>query len=172
MSTHVPDKNASAALQKTIVQQFPNVSILDIRQLLEWVEGILNKITWLINFMALFCILTAFVVLLGAIKTSKYQRLKESVLLRTVGATRNQIYKLLFWEFLFLGLLGSISGIVLALATGELLAIFLFEAPFVPSLIPFAVVVPSITLAVVSIGVTNSLSAVNSPPLWVLRNEA
>lgn len=172
MSTHVPDKNASAALQQTIVQQFPNVSILDIRQLLEWVEGILNKITWLINFMALFCILTAFVVLLGAIKTSKYQRLKESVLLRTVGATRNQIYKLLFWEYLFLGLLGSISGIVLALATGELLALFLFEAPFVPSLIPFAVVVPSITLAVVSIGVTNSLSAVNSPPLWVLRNEA
>ena len=86
MTTHVPNKEGSAELQRALVQEFPNVTILDLRQVFTIVEDILDKISWIINFMAFFSILTGFIVLIGSVRNSKYQRIKESVLLRTLGA--------------------------------------------------------------------------------------
>ena len=58
--------------------------------------------------MAFFSILTGIIVLLGAVRTSKYQRIKESVLLRTIGAKSNQILKIAALEYIYLGGLGNL----------------------------------------------------------------
>lgn len=171
ITAQTPDAVASANLQQTMVQQFPNITIIDIRQVLTVVEGLLEKISWLINFMAFFSIFTGIIVLLGAVRTSKYQRIRESVLLRTLGAKSNQILKISALEYLYLGLLGSLSGIVLSLVGSELLAWLVFETPFVPSWVPFLVLLPGITLLVLAIGLSNSASVIKSPPLEVLRKE-
>ncbi|MGE5944381.1 MAG: ABC transporter permease, partial [Flavobacteriales bacterium] len=89
ITTNVPNEQASATLQQELVTKFPNVSILDLRQILNMVEKLLNKIGWIINFMAFFSILTGIIVLIGAVRTSKHQRIRESVLLRTLGAKSN-----------------------------------------------------------------------------------
>ena len=170
ITTNAPDEASSAALQRDLVKAFPTVSILDIRQLLGLVEDIINKISWVINFMAFFSILTGIVVLIGAVRTSKYQRMRESVLLRTIGARAKQILKITALEYLYLGLLGSGVGILLSLISSQLLALFAFETSFTPSLEPF-VLLPGITLLVLLIGLSNSRSILNSPPLEVLRKE-
>ncbi|MEN8800330.1 MAG: FtsX-like permease family protein, partial [Flavobacteriaceae bacterium] len=170
ITTYAPDEATSAALQKDLVKAFPTVSILDIRQLLGLVEDIINKISWVINFMAFFSILTGIVVLIGAVRTSKYQRMRESVLLRTIGARANQILKITALEYLYLGLLGSGVGILLSLLSSQLLAWFAFETSFTPSLEPF-ILLPGITLLVLLIGLSNSRSILYSPPLEVLRKE-
>lgn len=172
ITTNVANENASAALQQQLVSLFPNVSIIDLRQVLSVVEDILNKIAWLINFMAFFSILTGIIVLLGAVRTSKFQRIKESVLLRTIGARSKQIFKILALEYFYLGVLGTLSGILLSLLSSLLLAWLLFDATFVPSLFPFLVLFPGITLLVMIIGLTNSISVIKSPPLEVLRKES
>ena len=172
ITTNAPDKATSASLQRELVRKFPNVSILDLRQVLTLVESILDKISWVISFMAFFSILTGIIVLIGSVRNSKYQRIKESVLLRTLGAKSNQILKITALEYLYLGVLGSGIGILLSLVSSQLLAYFVFETPFVPSLIPFLVVLPGITLLVLGIGLSNSRSVLNSPPLQVLRKEA
>ncbi|WP_298523919.1 FtsX-like permease family protein [uncultured Christiangramia sp.] len=171
MTTRVEDDNASAQLQQKLVQQFPNVTIIDLRQVLKVVEEILGKISWLINFMAFFSIFTGIIVLIGAVRTSKYQRIRESVLLRTLGAKNRQILKILGLEYLFLGILGSLSGILLSFISSFLIGYFLFDTTFTPSMIPFFVVFPAITALVVIIGLANSYSVVKSPPLAVLRKE-
>ena len=171
LTTSVPNELASAELQQELVKNYPNVSIIDLRQVLAVVEKLLNKISWLINFMAFFSILTGIIVLLGAVKTSKYQRIRESVLLRTLGARSNQILKITALEYLYLGVLGSLSGILLSLLSSQLLAWLVFDTPFVPSLIPFFVLLPGITLLVLAIGLGNSLGVIKSPPLEVLRKE-
>jgi putative ABC transport system permease protein len=171
LSTKVPDDKTSAKLQRELVRKFPTVSIIDIRQLLRLVEGILDKISWVINFMAFFSILTGIIVLIGSVRNSKYQRIKESVLLRTLGAKSNQILKITALEYLYLGLLGSGMGLVLSLIGSQLLALFVFKAVFVPSWAPFLILVPGITLLVLFIGMANSRSVLNSPPLQVLRKE-
>jgi len=171
LTTSVPNEAASAELQQDLVKNFPNVSIIDLRQVLTVIEKLLDKISWLINFMAFFSIFTGIIVLLGAVKTSKYQRIRESVLLRTLGARSNQILKITALEYLYLGVLGSLSGILLSLLSSQLLAWLVFDTPFVPSLIPFLVLLPGITLLVLAIGLGNSIGVIKSPPLEVLRKE-
>src|SRR5690606_38986289 len=120
--------------------------IIDLRQVYSVVEDILDKITWIINFMAFFSILTGLIVLIGSVRNSKYQRIKESVLLRTLGAKSQQILKITALEYVYLGILGSLVGIILSLISSQLLAVFLFKEPFIPSAIPFLVFLPGITL--------------------------
>ncbi|MEP6263106.1 MAG: FtsX-like permease family protein [Gillisia sp.] len=171
LTTNVENETAAAALQKDLVRDFPNVTIIDLRQVITVIEGLLDKISWLINFMAFFSILTGIIVLLGAVRTSKFQRIKESVLLRTLGAKSRQILKILALEYMYLGVLGALSGILLSLLSSQLLAWLVFETPFFPSLFPFFILFPGISLLVMVIGLSNSISVIKSPPLEVLRKE-
>jgi len=172
LTTHTPNTTVSANLQRELVRKFPNVSILDLRQLLTLIENILTKISWVINFMAFFSILTGIIVLIGSVRTSKYQRIKESVLLRTIGAKGKQILQITALEYLYLGVLGSGIGVLMSLLSSQLLARFVFEVPFIPSAIPFVVLIPAITLLVLTIGLSNSRSVLRSTPLEVLRKDA
>ncbi|MET1259813.1 FtsX-like permease family protein [Flagellimonas sp. DF-77] len=172
LTTKVDDVASSARLQRNLVRRFPTVSIIDLRQVLTVIEDILNKIAWVINFMAFFSILTGIIVLIGSVRNSKYQRIKESVLLRTLGAKSKQILRITALEYLYLGFLGAGIGITLSLLGSFLLARFVFESEFVPSWIPFGVVLPGIMIMVLGIGLLNSGTVLRSTPLEVLRKEA
>jgi len=171
LTTYVPNESASADLQRDLVQKFPNISVLDLRQVYTIIEDILDKISWIINFMAFFSILTGIIVLIGSVRNSKFQRIKESVLLRTLGAKSNQILRITALEYVYLGIIGSLVGIVLSLISSQLLATWLFKEPFVPSTVPFLVFLPGISLLVLLIGLSNVRSVLKSPPLEVLRKE-
>lgn len=171
LTTKAPSNEASAGLQQALVKKFPNVSIVDLKQVLITIEGILSKISWVISFMAFFSIVTGLIVLTGAIRTSKYQRIKESVLLRTLGAKQNKILAISALEYMYLGGLASFSGILLAFISSWLLAWFSFDTVFTPSLLPAILLFGGITLLSVIIGLSNSRSVIKSPPLEVLRKE-
>ncbi|PRP66494.1 ABC transporter permease [Nonlabens agnitus] len=172
LTTYAPTEEQSAGFQRDLVRKFPNISIIDLRQVFNVVEDILDKVSWIINFMAFFSILTGIIVLIGSVRTSKYQRIKESVLLRTLGAKNRQILRITALEYLFLGILGSLVGIVLALVSSLLLALFIFKEPFVPSAVPFIVFLPAISILVLIIGLSNIRSVLSSSPLEVLRKAA
>jgi putative ABC transport system permease protein len=172
LTTNTPDDQSSARLQSDLIKKFPNISILDMRQMLRLIDQVLTKISWVINFMAIFSIITGIIVLIGAIRNSKFQRIRENVLLRTIGATNRQILKIVSLEYLYLGALGSLSGILLSLISSQVLAWSVFDMAFAPSLFPFLVLFPGITLLVLLVGLGNSRSVLNSPPLQVLRKEA
>ena len=169
LTTYAASEEVSAGLQRDLVKKFPNVSVIDLRQVYTVVEDLLNKVSWIINFMAFFSILTGIIVLIGSVRTSKYQRIKESVLLRTLGAKNKQILKISALEYIFLGVLGSLVGILMALIGSFLLALFIFKEPFAPSIIPFVVFIPGISLIVVTIGLSNIQGVLKSSPLEVLR---
>ncbi|WP_299527544.1 FtsX-like permease family protein [uncultured Lutibacter sp.] len=171
LTTYVPNDAISADLQRDLVKNFPNISVLDLRQIYTIIEDILDKISWIINFMAFFSILTGIIVLIGSVRNSKYQRIKESVLLRTLGAKSKQIIQITALEYIYLGMIGSLVGILLSLISSQLLAVFLFKEPFIPSVVPFLVFLPGITLLVLLIGLSNIRSVLKSPPLEVLRRE-
>jgi len=171
LTTNVSNEVISADLQRDLVKKFPNISVLDLRQVYNIIEDILDKISWIINFMAFFSILTGIIVLIGSVRNSKYQRIKESVLLRTLGAKSKQILRITALEYVYLGVLGSLVGILLSLISSQLLATLLFKEPFIPSVIPFLVFLPGITFLVLLIGLSNIRSVLKSPPLEVLRKE-
>ena len=172
LTTQVPNAESSAKLQQALVRAYPNITVLDIRQLLDVATGILDKIGWVIRFMALLSILTGFIILIGAVRNSKFQRIRENVILRTLGAKGNQIRKIAMNEYLLLGALGSSIGVILALIATYILAQSLFETPFTPSWIPFLVLIPLVCLVVVALGIGNSRAVLKSPPLEVLRRDS
>lgn len=171
LTTNTPDDESSARLQSELITKYPNISILDMRQMLRLIDQVLTKISWVINFMAIFSIITGIIVLIGAIRNSKFQRIRENVLLRTLGATNKQILKIVSLEYLYLGVLGSLSGILLSLLGSQILAWSVFDMTFTPSYFPFFVLFPGITLLVLIVGLGNSRSVLKSPPLQVLRKE-
>jgi putative ABC transport system permease protein len=171
LTTRAENEQVSAQLQQQLVAEFPNVTIIDLRQVYTVVEDILDKVSWVINFMAFFSIITGFIVLIGSVRTSKYQRIKESVLLRTLGAKGSELLKISALEYTFLGLIGSTVGVVLAIISSQALALFVFKEPFLPSYIPFLIFIPGITLLVILIGLSNIRSVISSSPLEILRRE-
>ncbi|NVK84975.1 MAG: ABC transporter permease [Cytophagia bacterium] len=169
--TRVKDVEEGALFQREVVKNYPNVSVIDVGLILNTLDNILSKISFVIRFMALFSILTGLLVLVSSVILSKFQRIKESVLLRTMGATRNQIFSINSLEYFFLGSLASLSGIILSLVASWGLAYYTFNSTFVPDLLPIALVYFSITGITILIGLANSRGIVSRPPLEVLRSE-
>ncbi|MFK7934045.1 MAG: ABC transporter permease [Saprospiraceae bacterium] len=169
--TRTDSVEQSARFQQSLVQAYPNVSVIDLTQILKTVDDVLTKVSFVIRFMALFSILTGILVLISSVVLSKYQRIKESVLLRTIGASRSQILWINALEYLLLGLLAALTGISLALIASWALAVFSFQIPFSPNLLPALILTIAITGLTVLIGMFNSREVLNRPPLEVLRSE-
>jgi putative ABC transport system permease protein len=171
LMTKVSSEQASAQFQRAVVKQFPNISIIDLTLILKTVNSILDKVAFVIRFMALFSIMTGLIVFISSVIISKFQRIKESVLLRTLGAKRKQVITIIALEYFFLGSLASLAGIILSLIFTWLLAYFNFDSTFIPKPWPLVWLYLTITTITVLIGIINSKDVVNKPPLEVLRNE-
>ena len=171
LMTNVPNSQTSAKYQGAVVRSFPNVSVIDLELILKVLEELLSKISFVIQFMAFFSMATGWIVLISAVITSKSQRLKESVLLRTLGASRKQILTITALEYFFLGSLATGAGMILALGGSWALASFSFESSFTPPLLPIVILFTSVVSLVVITGVLSSRKVLNEPPLQVLRRD-
>ncbi|MBS1531993.1 MAG: FtsX-like permease family protein [Bacteroidetes bacterium] len=170
-ATHVPSKQVSARFQQHVVRAFPNVSMIDLGFVLSVLEDLMNKVGSIISFMAMFSIVTAVVVLIASVRISKYQRIQESVLLRTMGASRRQIFSITTIEYFFLGGLSALTGILIALGASWLLAKYNFQVPFYANPIPPILLFLAIAALTIIIGLLNSRGTLNKPPLEVLRRD-
>ncbi|GAA4353547.1 ABC transporter permease [Hymenobacter saemangeumensis] len=169
--TRVPNTQQLGQVQRQLVARFPNVSAIDIGLILKTVDDILQKISFVIRFMAFFSIVTGLLVLGSSVIISRYQRIQESVLLRTIGASRRQILLITLTEYAFLGLLSAIVGIGLAVVASWAQAAVVFEADFTPTILPLLGLMALVTLITVLIGLFNSREVLTRPPLEVLRGE-
>ncbi|MFP4227775.1 MAG: ABC transporter permease [Salinivenus sp.] len=165
------DEGAAAAVQRNVVEKYPNVSAIDLSLVLSTFRDLFGRLSYVVRFMALFSILTGLIVLAGAVVVSRYQRAEESVLLKTLGAARGTVLKIMTVEYLFLGAFAAATGIVLSLVAAWSLSFFVFDGPFVLApwtLLGAFVIVTSLT---VGIGLFNSRGLYDRPPLDVLRAE-
>lgn len=166
-----PSKEASLSVQQLIVQAYPNVSAIDVGQIINTVREFLGRITFVIQFIGLFSIITGLIVLAGSATTSRYQRIREAVLLRTLGAKQKQVVRIQIIEYVFLGILASLIGLTLSVGTSVLLGKFYFEIDFTPSFTILATEVVLLVLLVLSIGLLNTRGIHQKPPLEILRAE-
>ena len=167
--SRTPNDDVSGAVQSDLVQQYPNVSAIDLSLVLSTFDRIFQRFSFVIRFMALFSIVTGLIVLVSAIVVSRMQRVQESVLLKTLGASRKTVFRIMTIEYLFLGSFAALTGLVLSVGASWALAAFVFDGPFVPSLLPLAGAFAVVTGLTVGIGLLNSRGIYDRPPLDVLR---
>lgn len=171
LMTRSESKSKSASFQQALVNQFPNVSAIDLRLILQTIDQFMDKVAYVIQFMALFSIVTGLIVLAGAVINSKYIRLRENVLLRTLGALKKQIVGMTLLEYGYLGILAGFTGILLSLLGAWGLTILFFDVTFVPDVPGLVIVWVSVAMLTMLIGWLNTRDIVNKSPLEVLRKE-
>jgi putative ABC transport system permease protein len=171
-STRIQDQEQANRFQQRLVLEFPNVSLIDLRLILSTVNNLFDKLGLIVRFLALFSIITGLVVLAGAVINSKFVRIKENVLLRTLGARTSQITRITLIEYAYLGLFSAITGMVLSLAGGWALTTFFFEIQFAFDWKELGIISAGVIFMTMLIGWFNSREVINTPPLQVLRKES
>lgn len=172
MALRAADAGIAARVQQAVVREHPNVSAIDLALILQTIDGVYSKASFVVEFLALFTVVTGVIVLAGAVLIGRSQRMRESVLLRTLGATKAQVNRIMLAEYLALGTLGAAVGAVLAVGANWGLARFIFQMKWVTPA-PEVLVLGWLAVSAVTVitGLLSSRGICDHPPLEVLRQE-
>ena len=138
---------------------------------LDSLKEIFDKIGFVVRFMASFTILTGLIALVSTVLTSRYQRVRESVLLRSLGASVSQVRRVMAIEYFLLGGIGSLTGVILSLGGAWAVTHFVFK---IELYIPWDMTIGTIAtigLLTLGTGMLNSLGIAKRSPLEALRYE-
>jgi putative ABC transport system permease protein len=167
--TRIDHPTRRAELQRDMVLAYPNVSALDLTLVQRALDGVLASVSLAVRFMALFSIGAGLVILIGALAASRFQRLREAVLLKTMGATGGQVRRIMLTEYVAWGSLAAFVGVLLAGVAGWALVTFLFESTYRVPVLELAGVWILVCALTAAVGFANSGSVLRGTPLAVLR---
>ncbi|MDB4873945.1 MAG: putative rane protein [Gemmatimonadetes bacterium] len=163
------DPTAIAHLQRDVVAKYPSVSSLDLTLVQQTVTNVLGKVTMAVRFLALISLALGVPVLFSAVAATRRERLREGVLLKTLGATRRQITRIMLAEYALLGTLGALTGVVLSTLAGWALMHWIFRSPFVPAFGPVGIVALAMISLAVAIGLLTGRDVFAETPMAALR---
>ena len=172
LAAHSPDDDATAQLQQQMFKKLPYVNTIDLSLILRTVQSILTTAGKTVQVMALFTVVTGAIVLIASLLAGRRIRIRESVLLRTLGASRRQISCILAVEYALLALMATIAGSLLALVASMMLGKLVFEGE--PYQMPWgllAIGIFTVVSVTVMIGMLLSRGVASQPPLQILRSE-
>ncbi|MBK1878671.1 ABC transporter permease [Pelagicoccus mobilis] len=171
-AVHAENQETMVALQSRVVKRFPNVSAVNLTMLLETLGEIFDKISFVIRFMASFTIVTGLIALMASVITSRYQRARESALLRTIGASAKQIRGIMGVEYALIGVIAGLAGVALSLASGWAVTKYALK---VELYIPWGVTIATVFVVAGMTwltGMLNSLGIASESPMESIRSES
>jgi putative ABC transport system permease protein len=166
----VKDPQSVSTLQRAVVNQFPNISSIDLTSIKRTVDRIVARVSLAIRFMALFSLAVAIPVLFSAVAATRRARVREGVLLKTLGATRGQIAKILLAEYSLLGVLGGLTGMLLSMAGGWAVVRYVFKMPFSLPVAPITGIAGVIVALTLLIGLLAGRDVFRETPIAALRD--
>ena len=165
------DQAARARLQRDVVAQFPNVSVIDLRDVLRTVEGVLSNVTFGISIVGGVALVSGLLILIGAVAMTKFQRLRDVALLKTLGATSRVIVALLASNtacWAVAGAVGAIGASILSWVVST--HVLDIQWRLEPLTLAAAVVLTAVIVG--AAGVLSSVDVLRRKPLAVLRGAA
>jgi putative ABC transport system permease protein len=167
-----PDDLAERArLQSELVTRFPNVSVIDGREMLTSIRTVVDHVTLAVTVVGSLVVLSGLLILIGAVAMTKFRRIYEAAIFKTLGATRRMIASVLLLEYGVLGALAGTIGSVGAIALTWGISRFALDIPWKP--LPWVSVAGVVTSAclVAVVGVIASWEVLQRKPLATLRAE-
>lgn len=158
-------------VQQAVVKAFPNVTAINMGDMLESFARVLDRLSLAIRAVALFCVLSGCFVMAAALAATRYRRLYESVILKAMGATRMVIAQSFAVEYALLGALGGLLGTVLAsvLSWAVLETVFDLSWSLHPAVLASGCA--ATVILTVLVGFFSTYRILGQPPLAVLRHE-
>jgi putative ABC transport system permease protein len=165
----VPGDAAVARLQRDVVLRWPNVSSIDLSLIQRTVDGIVRQMATAVRFLALFSVAMGLPVLFSAVAATRRARMREGVLLKTLGATRAQVRAILAAEYASLGVMGALTGLLLSVGGSWALARWVLRIDFVPSLIPLIAILFGMLALALAVGLLAGRDVFAGTPMDALR---
>jgi putative ABC transport system permease protein len=163
------EEGGADGLLAAAVRQFPSVTVLDVRALMDQVRSIMDRATLAVEYVFLFTLLAGVTVLFAAIQSTRDVRRHETALLRTLGASRRNVLAGVLSEFVVMGLLAGVLASAGATLVGYVLARQVFDLPFVVNPWLWIAGVGGGALGVGLAGWLGARSVLRQPPLLTLR---
>jgi putative ABC transport system permease protein len=166
-----PGTEARARLQTALVSRYPNVSVIDIREVLDTVRRIVDNVTLGVTVVGALVLLSGILILIGAVSMTKFRRVYEAAILKTLGASSRLIAAMLLLEYGVLGAIAGTIGSIGAIALSWAVATYALELAWQP--VPALTVTGIAATAVLvgAVGVLASLDVLRHKPLATLRAE-
>lgn len=165
------DREARARLQVDLVKAAPNVSVIDGREVLDTIKSVVDNVTLAVTVVGTLVVLSGLMILIGAVAMTKFRRVYEAAIFKTLGATRRLIATVLLLEYGLLGLLAGAIGAGGAIGLTWAVSRYALDIPFRPLVGLSAAGVGLTVLAVAAIGVASSWDVLQRKPLATLRAE-
>ena len=165
------DSGARVRFQHDLVEKFPNVSVIDFRDVLERIRDVMSKVTLAITIVGGLVLFSGVLILIGAVAMTKFQRVYEAAVFKTLGANTRTIGRMLLFEY---GVLGSLAGVIGSLGAVGLtwgVSKYALEIPWRIFVSEHVAGVLLTSLLVAVIGVVSSLDVLRHKPLATLRAE-
>ncbi len=162
---------ARSRFQHELVQRFPNVSIIDFQEILVTIRDIMSRVTLAITVVGALVLLSGGLILVGAVAMTKFQRVYEAAVFKTLGANTRTIAKMLLFEYGVLGLLAGVVGSLGAVGLSWGVSRFALDIPWRLYASEHIVGVVATAVLVAAIGVVSSLDVLKNKPLATLRAE-
>ncbi|MDF0664582.1 MAG: ABC transporter permease [Nitrospira sp.] len=159
------------ALQQAVVASFPNVTAINMGDVLDSFALVLDRLSLAIRAVALFCVLSGGLVMAAALAATRYRRLYESVILKALGATRGLIVRSFAAEYALLGALGGFLGCALASALSWAVLSLVFDLSWSLEPTVLAMGFTATTILTMLVGFLSTYRLLGQPPLAVLRQE-
>jgi putative ABC transport system permease protein len=160
-----------ASLQRVAYEQFPTVTVVNVADVLEIVQQIVSQIALVVRFISVFAILAGVIILASSVAGSRFRRVQEVVILKTLGATRRRVAGIFSVEFLVLGAVAGLMGSILATALSSVLLKHWLDAAFRFDVLPNLACIVLTALIANAAGWMASLRILRQKPLEVLRSE-
>jgi putative ABC transport system permease protein len=162
---------ARARFQHDLVREFPNVSAIDFREILVTIRDVMSKVTLAITVVGSLVLFSGGLILVGAVAMTKFQRVYEAAVFRTLGANTRTIARMLSVEYGVLGLVAGAIGSLGAVALTWGVSRFALEIPWRVAVGEHVGGVAVTAILVAAIGVVSSLDVLRHKPLATLRAE-
>jgi putative ABC transport system permease protein len=163
--------SAVPALQEALYKKFPTVTVVNVADVLQIVQGVVDRISQVVRFISMFAILAGAVILSSSVAGTRFRRMREVVILKTLGATRWRVSRIFSVEFLVLGAVAGLMGSLLAGGFANLLLKRMLDAQTSIPVVPIAISVLATAFIANAAGWMASFPILGQKPLEILREE-
>jgi putative ABC transport system permease protein len=160
-----------SALQTKIVEQFPNVSVIDATELLTIFTRVVKKLSLIIRFFAGFSIVAGILIIISSILATRYARIQEAVYYKILGARNNFVVKVFTLENLVLGLVSAILALLISQVGSWLICLKVMHISYKPFILESMILIIVTVLLVVTVGLLPSISILRKKPVVFLREQ-
>jgi putative ABC transport system permease protein len=168
-AVHV-DPRQVGVLQRALFNAYPTVTVINIADVIETIQGVVQQITIVVRFLAGFSILAGAVILASSIASTQFRRVREVVVLKTLGAKRSHIAAVFSVEFVVLGLLAGLVGVIFANLLSRVL-LHRLDVVFHIEWLATSVALLGTAVLATATGWVASFRMLGQKPLQVLREE-